>query len=166
MPIIRPIQFSPKMQELVLAGKKTATRRVIYPQFKNLIELFQTLDPTAPGVYARTELTFKRPRTGFFQGCIKFPYGLAGDYLYFKDTQGLPLLVIETVEVEHLGNITGTGLTAEGILPGDGGFTAFEKLWNSLHNPEYCFARDPWVWVIGLKLTDIISTNGKETKIE
>ena len=75
-----PILFSTEMVRAILDGKKTQTRRIITPQFKQAQELFQYQGFT----YIQTELLFRGKH--ILNGCIKCPYGQVGDRLWVRET--------------------------------------------------------------------------------
>jgi hypothetical protein len=75
----KPILFSTDMVKAILAGNKIQTRRVVKPQFKVAHEVFTYQGNT----YVQTEL-LERDKNPL-NGCIKCPYGQAGDKLWVRE---------------------------------------------------------------------------------
>ena len=75
-----PILFSTENVKAILEGRKIQTRRVVKPQPRVILDLFQHNG----NAYVQTNL-LERDKN-LLNGCIKCPYGQVGDRLWCKET--------------------------------------------------------------------------------
>ena len=171
----RPILFSCQMVRAILNGRKTQTRRVIKPQPEPCGDGFLLpLRPMCPYGWKGDILWVREtfcPGSGIFDansGEPKIIHYKASpvfrgfslpDGTNWKPSIHMPrkfariFLKITNVRIERVHEITGADLFAEGIKKGDGGFGAFENLWNSINEKRgYGWDTNPYVWVIDFEV--------------
>jgi hypothetical protein len=84
----RPILFSGRMVQAILAGKKTQTRRTVKPQFEGDFIGPKTFSPSVTD--RRGDMRPGPEQFGIFDSCgewsIRCPYGCPGDRLWVRET--------------------------------------------------------------------------------
>jgi len=177
-----PIIFSPSMVRAIVEGQKTETRRPIKRSnamwgtgrwrdvwnFKNAFP-----DGAGTGGYLKVPLLRRHMAHGWEDGCDTvhrlYPKWQSGDLLYVKERRDgrSPIfmrkadarlwLSVRSVRAARLQNITHDGAQREGFE----NVRDFAATWDRLYRPSrqashpYCWAQNPWVWVIAFEVLDV-----------
>ena len=181
----KPVIFSTQMIQAIIDGRKTQTRRIINPLYKN--------EPYQPGDILWVRETWawlpywncESEEAGYCSGCTQVYKGEHGCFLYkasmldweegWHPSILMPrkaariFLMVKAIRAEKLQDISETDAIAEGVNyqwginhKGEKTIkkvctTVFAELWDSLNKKRgYGWNTNPWVWVIDFeKLNDI-----------
>lgn len=160
----RPILFKTEMVRAILQGRKTMTRRVVKKQHEwwrdieplNREELAKHVVGAAPfkiGDLLWVRETWRNnPETALQYRADDAEDGEDGPWkpsIFMPKRWARLWLNVTNVRAEWLQDITEYEIAAEGLRRGEGGFTAWIQLWDSINAKRgYSWDSNPYVYVV------------------
>ena len=160
---VLPILFNTEMVQAILAGRKTVTRRVVRPKYKEDEGGFEVLTNMKTGErwlekVDQEELSFDTPwcKGSLDYGKEQYYYKADNPTFHCRWNPSIHMpkaaariwLKVTDVRVERLQDIDDDGVVTEGLQIGD----PYDELWNSTIKkkdiPLYGWDANPWVWVV------------------